>query len=144
MDTVNYIQVVPQTFEEKVEMYMKGDKKELAEMLFAGAKYYPSITPNSIEIFMELDKIELAELLASRDKYDAATNPNSPEYYKYFENEKEMCESLDECINEKKDCVNCPFLDNKDKEINEPGYKYKTIRGSNGVTTSACIDTESM
>jgi len=112
MDTVGYIQVVPQTFDEKVDMYMKLSKKELAEML------------------------------AARDKYDAVMNPNSMEYYKNFEQPKEMCESLDECINEKKDCVNCPFLDNKDKEINEPGYKYRAVRGSNGVTASACIDSE--
>lgn len=109
-----YVQIVPVTFEEKVELYMKLTKRELAEML------------------------------ATRDRYEAATNPKSPEYYKNFEKTKPMCESLDECFNEKKDCVNCPFLDNKDKEINEPGYKYKTVRSEHGITSSACIDTENM
>jgi hypothetical protein len=114
MLTSGYLQIVESTFDEKVALYMKLTKKELAEML------------------------------ATRDKYEAAMNPNSPEYYKNFEQPKAMCESLDECFNERQDCVNCPFLDNKDKEINEPGYKYKTVRTENGITSSACIDTESM
>lgn len=29
----NYVQIVPQTYEEKVEMYMKLDKRTLVEML---------------------------------------------------------------------------------------------------------------
>ena len=81
----NYLQIVEQTFDEKLEMYMKSDKETLANMLVAGNKYYPTIEPNSFDIFMKLDKHELAELLTVRDKYDAATNPNSMEYYKYFE-----------------------------------------------------------
>ncbi len=114
MLTSGYLQVVPMTFDEKVKLYMKLPKKELAEML------------------------------ATRDKYESAMNPNSSEYYKFFEQPKGMCESLDECLNAEQDCVNCPFLDNKDKEINEPGYKYKTIRTENGIISSACIDTETM
>ena len=85
MEHCGYLQIVEQNFDEKVQMYMKGDKENLAKMLVAGDKYYPPITPNSFDIFMKLDKYELAELLTVRDKYDAATNPNSMEYYKYFE-----------------------------------------------------------
>ena len=114
MLTSGYLQVVPMTFDEKVKLYMKLTKKELAEML------------------------------ATRDKYESAMNPNSMEYYKNFEKPKAMCDSLDECFNDKQDCVNCPFLDNKDKEIDEPGYKYKTVRNEHGITSSACIDTETM
>jgi len=114
METNGYLQIQPMTFDEKVKLYMELTKKELAEML------------------------------ATRDKYESAMNPNSIEYYKLFEQQTSMCESLDDCINEKKDCVNCPFLDNKDKEINEPGYKYKTLRTENGISSSACIDSETM
>lgn len=85
MEHSAYLQIVEQSFDEKVEMYMQGDKETLAKMLVEGNKYYPPITPNSLDIFMKLDKYELAELLTVRDKYDAATNPNSMEYYKYFE-----------------------------------------------------------
>ena len=34
-----FVQIVPQTFEEKYEMYMKFSKKELARMLAARDKY---------------------------------------------------------------------------------------------------------
>jgi len=35
MNTANYMQIAKQTYEEKVEMYMKSSKKELIEMLIA-------------------------------------------------------------------------------------------------------------
>lgn len=68
--TVNFLQVVPMTFEEKVAMYMKCDKIELAKMLAErdrlGIDYrqcpvpcpytypqYPPVDPNHYEITCE-------------------------------------------------------------------------------------------
>ena len=39
MSKVNYVAVVPLTFDERVAMYMKCDKEELARMLAESAKY---------------------------------------------------------------------------------------------------------
>lgn len=38
-NNVNFVSVVPQTFDERVEMYMKFPKEELARMLAESAKY---------------------------------------------------------------------------------------------------------
>lgn len=39
MENVNYLSVVPQTFDERVAMYMKSKKEDLAKMLAESAKY---------------------------------------------------------------------------------------------------------
>ena len=39
MGNVNYLSVVPQTFDERVAIYMKSKKEDLVKMLAESAKY---------------------------------------------------------------------------------------------------------
>lgn len=48
MSSVNYLQIVRQTWDERFKMYMKLPKKELASMLAEQAKY---ISPDSCKEF---------------------------------------------------------------------------------------------
>lgn len=83
-NNINYSQIVNQTFEEKVRMYMKTcTKKELAKMLAMR------------------DIIDLQKADKSFEPYDA-----NKSVLPYWYNK---CKSWSDCKNPQMDCINCPL-----------------------------------
>lgn len=55
----NYCQIVPQTYEEKVEMYMKLDKREIIDMLIEANKYLERMSCYPLQTGIHLDNYDL-------------------------------------------------------------------------------------
>lgn len=75
----NYCHLTPLTYEEKVEMYMKLDKREIIDML---------IEANNV-----IDKLTTRPQIV-----------NVP-----FVDSRKVCTSWDNCSNPHRDCINCPL-----------------------------------
>lgn len=57
----NYYRIVPQTYEEKVEMYMKLDKREIIDMLIEANKHLERMSCHALQTGIHLDNHELAK-----------------------------------------------------------------------------------
>lgn len=87
-NNINYAQVVNQTFDEKVKMYLDTCTKE-----------------------------ELAKMLAMRDiiEIQIADKQKQEKFNPYFPNESALpywyskCKTWSDCVNPHFDCVNCPL-----------------------------------
>jgi hypothetical protein len=77
----NYYQIVPQTYEEKVEMYMKLEKKEIIDMLIEANNIIDRLTKHPVPI----------EFPSGQQK------------------PWKTCTSWSDCTNPHKDCINCPL-----------------------------------
>ncbi len=55
----NFLQIIPQTYEEKVEMYMKLDKREIIDMLIEANIHLDRLTNNPVQTGVHLDNYEL-------------------------------------------------------------------------------------
>ena len=77
----NYCQIVPLTYEEKVEMFMKLDKKEIIDML-----------------------IEANDVIDRLTKHPAIIEIPSGQQKPW-----KTCSSWSDCTNPHKDCINCPL-----------------------------------
>lgn len=77
----NYCQVVPQTYEEKVEMYMNLDKKQIIDMLIEANDVIDRLltpTPNKVEPITDSQRWK-------------------------------KCNAWEDCTNPHRDCINCPL-----------------------------------
>ena len=76
---INYVQIVPLTFDERVAMYMKSTKKELARMLAEREKYTcPEACAELQNKNMEEESVTTSASTGSDDEtmyvYDKETN----------------------------------------------------------------------
>lgn len=56
---INYYRIVPQTYEEKVEMYMKLDKREIIDMLIEANIHLERLSTYPQQTGIHLDNHEL-------------------------------------------------------------------------------------
>jgi hypothetical protein len=55
----NFLQIVPQTYEEKVEMYMKLDKRKIVDMLIEANIHLDRLTNGPVQTGVHLNNCEL-------------------------------------------------------------------------------------
>lgn len=55
----NFLQIVPQTYEEKVEMYMKLDKRKIVDMLIEANMHLDRLTNGPVQTGVYLNNCEL-------------------------------------------------------------------------------------